>query len=232
VERPIDAGGGMLETIGQLLPLMAALALSSVPIMVTITLLLEPQSGARTLGFLIGWLVGLFAVTGLLTFFAQAIPGAGRRRSEPVVGLIEIVLGLALMGYGVLLFVRRRTAELETELPKSLRKVAALKPVAALGLALALNLRPKSLLLASAAALILGTSGLPGSEMVVVLLVFTLVSGSTVAVPIVFAFARPTKVRRPLQATERWLLRNGRVITIVVALLVGVMLVGNGMSRL
>jgi Sap, sulfolipid-1-addressing protein len=222
----------MLNVIGQLLPLMVALALSSVPIMVTITMLLAPRSALRTSLFLFGWLIGLFAVTGLLTLFTQAIPGADRRRSEPVVGGIEIVLGLALIGYAILLFARRRTAELETQLPKSLRKVGSMKPGTALGLALALNLRPKSLLLAGAAGLILGTSALPAPEAVIVLVVFALVSGSTVAIPIVFALIRPAKTRGPLEATERWLLRNGRTIAVVVAFLVGVMLIGNGLTRL
>jgi Sap, sulfolipid-1-addressing protein len=223
----------MINVIGQLLPLMVAVALSSVPIMVTVTILLAPKSGRTAFAFLIGWFLGLFVVTGVLTLVLQSvIPGATTRRSEPTVGVIEIVIGLLLIGYGVVLLVRSRNADAQTELPKWLRAVGTMRPLTSLGLALLLNIRPKSLLLSTTAALILGTTRLPVSETVIVLLVFTAVGGSTVGVPIVLALVNPRMMRRPLQATEGWLVRNSRTVTVVVAAIVGTVVLGDGLTRL
>jgi Sap, sulfolipid-1-addressing protein len=227
-------GGGMVNVIGQLLPLMVAVALSSVPIMVTVTILLTPKSRRTAFAFLIGWLLGLLLVSGILTLVLQSIPSASRRRAQPTVGITEIVIGCLLIGYGLFLLVRSRGREVNTrtELPKWLRAVGTMKPVPSAGLALLLNVRPKSLLLSATAALILGTSGLPVPETVVVLLIFVVVGGSTVSVPIVLTLVNPDMMRRPLQSTERWLLRNSRTVTLVVALIIGTVVLGDGMTRL
>jgi hypothetical protein len=222
----------VVNIVGQLLPLMIALALSTVPITVTVTLLLAPRSRPAAVGFLIGWLVGLFVVAGLLTLFVQALPSSTARGSQPTVGYVEIVLGFATLGYGVVLGVRGRGRSPETELPKWLTSVGNMRPLASFGLAFVLNLRPKSILLCGAAALILGSSRLEVSEIVIVLLIFVAVSGSTVAVPIVLSLVSPRMMRRPLEATERWIVRNARTVTTVVVFVIGTVMIGNGMTRL
>jgi Sap, sulfolipid-1-addressing protein len=222
----------MVNVIGQLLPLMVAVALSSVPMMVTVTILLAPRSGSSALLFLIGWLVGMFAVTGLLALTLRSVPQSTARRNQDVVGVVEIVLGLALIAYAIVQFLRGRRSPAQTELPRLIRSVGSIRPVPALGLGLLLNLRPKALLLATSAALILGTSRLPLVEAVVVLLVFVTVGGSTVTVPVVLALADADRMRRPLEATHGWLIRNSRTVTVIVLFVVGTFVLGDGMTRL
>src|SRR4051812_41445281 len=222
----------MINAIGQLLPLMVAVALSSVPMMVTVTILLTPRSGPSALLFLIGSLVGMFAVTGLLALTVQAVPASSARRDQDVVGADAVVLGLALIVYAVVQFVRSRRSGAQTELPRLVRSVGSIRPVPALGLGLVLNLRPKALLLSTSAAVLLGTTRLSLPETVVVLLVFVLVGGSTISVPVVLALANPEKMHRPLEATSQWLVRNSATVTGAVAFLVGTFVLGDGMTRL
>jgi hypothetical protein len=222
----------MVEVLVQLLPLMIAVALSSVPIMVAVTILLAPRSGPSALLYLIGLLVGMLAVTGVFTFYLTTIPRAASPRNQATVGLVEIGIGLLLMAYALVLMVRGRRSPAETELPRAIRSVGSMRPLAALGLGLLLNIRPKALLLYAAAALILGTSRLDTPERGIVLLVFIAVGGCTVTVPVVLALARPEATRKPLQATNAWLIRNSRTVTVIVALLVGVFVLLNGAARL
>jgi Sap, sulfolipid-1-addressing protein len=222
----------MLGVLGQLLPLMLALALSSVPVLVTVTILLAPSAGRTALAFLIGWLLGLFLLTGGLALIVQSIPPWRTGRNQPAIGFVEIVLGLGLVGFAVLLIFRRRGASARTELPRWARSVGSMRPLASFGLALALNLRPKSLLLATAAALILGTNGLGISEIVLVLLVFVVVSGSSVAVPIILALADPAAMEPKLHSMEDWILRNSRTVAFTVSLIIGVVLIGDGLTKL
>ncbi len=222
----------MVEVIGALLPLMLAVAVSSVPVMVAVTILLAPRSRTPALLFLIGLLVGMFAVTVLLAFTAQSIPDSAVRRNQDVVGGVEILLGVALIVDAVVQFFRSRRSPARTELPKLLRSVGSIRTVPALGLGLLLNLRPKAVLLATSAAVILGTSRLSPTETVAVLLVYVAVGGSTVIAPVVLTLANPNRMRRPLKATSEWLVRNSRVVTTIVALIVGALLIWNGMTRL
>ena len=52
----------MLSALGPLLPIAVAVAVSSVPIMATILILLSPKRNRSAIPFLIGWLVGMAAV--------------------------------------------------------------------------------------------------------------------------------------------------------------------------
>jgi hypothetical protein len=222
----------MVSVIGELLPLMLAVALSSVPIMVTLTILLGPRSGSRALAFLIGWLLGIVLVTALFTIGFQALPAGSSWRNRSAVAAGEIVVGSALLAYGILLLVRKPAEQARTELPKWFRAAETMNPAASFGLALLLNIRPKALLLATAAALIIGSRPLSTSATIAVLLIYAVIGGSTVSVPIVLALARPEMMRRPLAATERWLAKNSRTVTLLVLVFVGVVVLGNGMADL
>lgn len=222
----------MANVIGQLLPLMLAVALSSVPIMVVVTILLAPGSRTSALTFMIGSLVGIFGVTAVLTLGLMAVPRLWVLRNHGLIGALEIAVGVGVLACAVLLFVRTRAAHPQAQLPRWLRAVGTVKPLSALGLALVLNVRPKALLLATAAALVLGTARITPGETLVALLVFTAVGGSTVAVPVIFAVAKPEAARKPLEATERWIVRNSATATFVMLLVIGTVVIGDGLTRL
>ena len=85
-----------MQAIGHILPFAVAVALSSVPIMATIFILLSPNRSRSALPFLIGWVIGLFVVVSLCTLLAQVVPTARLpRQPDTAVGSIEIVVGLA-----------------------------------------------------------------------------------------------------------------------------------------
>ncbi|MET0842423.1 MAG: GAP family protein [Mycetocola sp.] len=220
----------MVGVIGQLLPLMVATALSTVPILVSITILLAPRSTASAILYLIGLLSGSFLMTGLLAYGAQALPTFSVFGSGPTVATVSTVIGLAFIASGIVLFVRGG-ADSRIGMPRWLRAVGTIRPITALGLGLVLNIRPKALLLSTAAGLVIGTARLTDAEIVIVLAIFAIVGGSTVAVPIVVALARPQATRPHLQEAERWIVRHARAVTAVVLLLIGTIILGDGLSR-
>ena len=67
-----------MQAIGHILPFAVAVALSSVPIMATIFILLSPNRSRSSLPFLIGWVLGIAVVVTLCTLGAQAIPSPRR----------------------------------------------------------------------------------------------------------------------------------------------------------
>ncbi|HEY2643553.1 MAG TPA: GAP family protein [Galbitalea sp.] len=220
----------MLAVIGQLLPIALAVALSTVPITAVITILLSQQSRAA-LPFMLCFVAGTLIVTGLFSLGLRAVPLRTTRGAEVWFAVFEVIIGVAIVTYAIVLFARRHLSTAPEEMPRWLRAVGKLRPWQAAGLGLVLSVRPKSLLLTAAAGLVIGPARLSTSDFVIAIVVFVILGTSTVTVPVVLALARPTAARRPLRAAERWITRNSRTVTVIVALVIGTVLVGNGLTR-
>jgi NAD/NADP transhydrogenase beta subunit len=222
----------MAQAIGELLPLALAIAISSVPIMATILILLSPQRGHSAVPFLVGWTLGIATVVSICTLFAQLIPTArSPRRPETVIGITEIVVGLALVVIAIIAW-RRARRNPSTAMPKWLNAVSSFGPWAAFGVAFALNVRPKGLLLAIAAGLALRAQNLSVAESAIAIAIYTLVGCSTVAVPIIVTLAAPERMAPRLLSAKEWLTRNNGVITALILVMVGVVIIGTGIGRL
>jgi hypothetical protein len=222
----------MLDAIGHVLPIALAVAISSVPIMATILILLSPKRGRSALPFLIGWVLGIAAVVWACTLFAQLIPTArSSRRPETAIGIAEILVGLTLVVVGIIAW-RRAVKNPSTAMPKWLSAVDSFGPWAAFGVAFALNVRPKGLLLAIAAGLAIRADDLSWGESAVVIAIYTLVGASTVAVPIIMTLAAPERMRPRLLVAQDWITRNNGVLTGLILVIIGVVILGTGLGRL
>lgn len=222
----------MLQAIAHLLPIALAVALSSVPIMATILLLLSPSRTRSALPFLIGWVLGIAVVVSLCTLGAQAVPSPrSSRQPETAVGIGEILVGVTLVVIAIVAWYRARKNP-STTMPKWLNSVGSLGPWPALGVAFALNLRPKGLLLAIAAGLAIRGDGLSLGESAVAIVFYTIVGASTVAVPIIMTLASPKRMEPRLVAAEDWIARNNGVITAIILLVIGMVIIGTGIGRL
>ncbi|HEU0181944.1 MAG TPA: GAP family protein [Agromyces mariniharenae] len=222
----------MLEATWHILPISIAVAISSVPIMATILILLSPNRTRSALPFLIGFVLGLALVVTLCTLFAQAIPTPrSARRPDTAVGTAEILVGLALVVIAVVAWVRARRNP-STAAPKWLEGVSRLGAWGSFGLALLLNVRPKALLLAIAAGLALRGDGVTATQAAILIGVYTLVSASTVAVPIIATLVDHRRMEPRLLRAREWLDRNSGQVTAVILLLIGLVIIGTGIARL
>jgi hypothetical protein len=222
----------MLVAIGQILPLAVAVAVSSVPIMATILILLSPKRAQSAVPFLIGWFLGILVVVSLCALFAQAVPTPrSSRRADTTIGIIEMVIGFALIVIAVIAWRRARRNPTDA-MPKWLNAVGTFGPWAAFGVAFALNVRPKGLLLAIAAGLALRAEDLTLGESAVAILIYTVIGCSTVAVPIIVTLADPKGMQPRLVSAKEWIGRNSGVVTALILLLIGVVIIGTGLGRL
>ena len=221
----------MLSAFGTLLPIALAAALSSVPITLTILILLSPKRNRLAIPFLIGWVVGMALVVGVSALGANALPIRSIRTSQKAIGIAEIIVGAGLLVIAV--FTWRRATKGPPERPsRLLDSVDRLGPVTALGLAFVLNLRPKGLLLGAAAGLAVAGARLTGTDAAIVIVVYLALASSTVTVPIIATLVSPTRMQPRLVATRDWLDRNGGHITVVILLMVGLVILGDGLTRL
>lgn len=221
-----------MQTLLHLLPLALAVAFSTVPILAALVILLSPNRSRAAIPFLIGWVGGMFGVVVLATALAQAVPTSRvPRREEEAIGTLEIIVGAALIlvGLWTLWLARRRT---EKTVPAWLRSVEKVGPITSFGLALVLNLRPKSLLLAIAAGLALRADTDSTADALLAIAVYTVIGASTVAVPIIATVAAPATMEPRLIAGREWLLRHGDALTSGILILVGLIVILIGVDRL
>jgi hypothetical protein len=95
-----------------------------------------------------------------------------------------------------------------------------------------LDLRPKGLLLGIAAGLALHTASVEDSEAALLIAIYTLVATSTVVVPITASLIAPQRMEPRLIAARDWLARNGRILTSSMAFMIGVVILGVGITHL
>ena len=221
----------MLSALGELLPIAVAVAVSSVPIMATILILLSPKRNQSAIPFLIGWVVGMAAVVVVAAVGANALPIRPLRAQQKAIGIGQIIVGTALLVVAVMAWRRAARAPADKG-SRWLDRVDRMGPVPALGFALALNLRPKGLLLGAAAGLSIAGASLRATDAAIVVAIYVGLASSTVIVPIVVTLVAPARMQPRLVLARDWLSHNSAHITVVVLVMVGFVILGAGLSRL
>jgi hypothetical protein len=220
----------MWQALGGLLPIAVAAAISSVPITVTILILLSPNRNRAALPFLVGWVIGVAAVIVLSTLFASTLPQP-RRGPDPATAALLMVVGVALIVLGVV-NLRRDSQSEGTGLPGWLSRVDSFGGLVSFAVAVLLNLRPKGLLLGIAAGLALHAASVKADQIIVLIVIYTVIASSTVVVPIVASFLAPRRVEPKLIAARGWMTHNGRLLTSLMMFMIGVVILGYGLTQL
>src|SRR3954464_1095755 len=80
----------MATAIGELLPLAVAIAISVTTIITTVFMLLSPQAKSRTVGLLVGCVVGVGGGVALFTSLADLLqtPSGGSSRAASVIKMV------------------------------------------------------------------------------------------------------------------------------------------------
>jgi hypothetical protein len=221
----------MWQALGALLPIAVAVAFSSVPLTVTILILLSPNRGRAALPFLIGWVIGVAAVISLSAAGAAALSKPLRRGPDMAVVVLEILIGAALMVLAAI-YLRRRSPASGTGLPRWLAAVDSFGPVVCFSIAVVLSLRPKGLLLGIAGGLALSAASLKPDDAVLLIIIYTAIASSTVVVPIIASLIAPQRMEPKLISARDWLIVNGRIVTSVMMFMIGVVILGYGLTQL
>jgi threonine/homoserine/homoserine lactone efflux protein len=221
----------MNEAIGAVLPLAVGVALSPVPIIAVILMLVSRRARSNGPAFILGWLVGL-AIVGVIVL-AVAGPGNASDDGDPAtwVGVLKLVLGALLVLIAVKQW-RGRPAEGEQPpMPKWMGAIDGFTPPKALGAGVLLSgLNPKNLLLAVGAGAAVAQTGIPGGQQAIAYGVFAVLGTVGVAIPVVIYFALGDRAPEVLGRLQTWMGRHNAVIMAVLCLVIGVKLVGDGIA--
>jgi threonine/homoserine/homoserine lactone efflux protein len=190
----------MVTASGELLPLAVAIAISITTIITTILMLLSPQAKGRTVALLVGCVVGVAAAVALFALLAGLLPMQDSGGSSWVSAVIKMVVGVLLVVLALRQWRVRPARGDGAELPKWMTEVDLMTPSKAFLLGLLLSaVVPKNLLLALSAGVIVSEAALSVGEASVVIVVFTVIATSTVAVPVVAHLAAPARMHGPFE---------------------------------
>lgn len=221
----------MGEAIGQVLPLAVGVALSPLPIVAVVLMLVTPRGRANGIAFVAGWIVGL-AVVGAVVLVVAGKAGPSDDGSPATwVSVLKLVLGVALAGVGIRQFRGRPRGDAHPETPKWMRALDTFTPAKAAGAgALLSGANPKNLLLAVAASASIAQAAGTTADEVVAYAVFVLVATLGVAAPVAIALALGDRARRVLDELQAWMSANNAVIMAVLLLVIGAKLVGDALQ--
>ena len=142
-----------------------------------------------------------------------------------------MMIGAALIVLGVI-NLRRGAQSKDAGVPHWLSRVDSFGALVAFAVAVLLDFRPKGLLLGIAAGLALHAASVKAGEAAVLVAIYTVIATSTVVVPIVASFLAPRRVEPKLLAARDWMTHNGRLLTSLMMFLIGVVILGYGITQL
>lgn len=223
----------MGEAIGAMLPLAVGVAISPMPIVAMILMLMSSRGRSTGLAFALGWLAGIGLVGAVLLLLAGGAD-AGTEADGPVwASVLKLVLGLALIALAVKQWRGRPKGDAEPPTPKWMDAVASFTPVKAAGLAVLLGVvNPKNLLLLIGGATAVAQSGADAGGQAVAWVLFTIIASIGVVTPLVVLLALGGRAGDVLDEVRSWMVRNNAAIMAVLCLVIGAKLLGQGISGL
>lgn len=214
--------------MGEVLPLAIGIAASPFPVIPVILLLFTDRPRAAAWSFLCGWLVGVGVATTVFVLLAEVLDQSAD--TPEWASWLRVVGGAALVAYGAKQWFGRSA---DAEQPAWMRSVSTATPARAFRLALLLSAaNPKVLLLAAAGGLAIGSDDLSVRGDVAAVVIFTLVASVSVAVPVLAYTLVGDRVLTPLGVARDWLVRNNAAVMAVVLVVIGLLLLQQGITDL
>ncbi|MFE6254176.1 GAP family protein [Agromyces sp. NPDC057865] len=221
----------MGSVIGDILPLAVGIAISPIPIIAAILMLLSPKAKGTSVGFLLGWVIGIVVAVVVFTLLSSVLPEQDPDAAKPVSGVIKIVLGVLLLLLAIRQWRSRPKPGEEPPLPKWMSAIDDMNAGRGFGLGFLLSaVNPKNLIMAVGAGITIGTGGLTVGEDVIAILVFTLIAASSVAVPVIAYLVASARMAGPLESLRTWLVHNNATVMAVLLLVIGVVVIGKGIG--
>lgn len=221
----------MWEAIGQLLPFALGIALSPFPVIAVILVLSTPSGRTAGLVFAVGWLVGLGLLTAVLLLLVNGADDS--ESSRTVTDLLRIALGVAcFVGAGRKW--RGRPADgADPVTPAWMAKLDGITPQGALVMgALLGGLNPKNIAIGAAATSTIVLLMEDDARSWGPALVFVVLSSLTVIGPVLATLVLGDRAAPPLESAKGFMLRNADVITMVILIIIGAKILGDGITGL
>ena len=222
----------MNQVIGELLPSALGVALSPIPIIAVILMLGTPNARSSGSAFGVGWMVGLLLVSVVvlaLTGDADDSDSATSTASS----VVKILFGLMFFALAVKQWRSRPKPGDEPKLPPWMASLNTfgVGKCFAFG-ALLSGVNPKNLALTFSAAATIAEAGLSSGESAVAVGVYVVIGSVSVAGPVLAFLVLGDRAVTPLASVKQFMSDNIAVIMIVLFVILGAKILGEGYAGL
>jgi len=221
------------QAIGQSLPFAVGVAISPLPIIGVVLMLSTPR--ARTTGpmFLVGWIAGLAVIGIAVLLISSGASASSSGKPATWVSILKLALGALLLLVAVRQWRRRPQGDEQPELPKWMAAIDRVGAVKALGIgALLADVNPKNLLITVGAAAAIAQVGVSAGDQAVALAIFIAIASLGVGAPVAMFFLLGERAGKLLSELKDWMTAHNAAIMTVLLLVIGVKLIGDGISGL
>jgi threonine/homoserine/homoserine lactone efflux protein len=225
--QPVTTSLGSVLTT--LIPLALVISISPLSIIPAVLVLQTSRPRPTGLAFLGSWLLGLCTLTAVFASSSDAL--SGLRNSPPTwASYLRIVFGLALIAFGVYRWLSRHS---HSESPKWMRAFDTMTPrrAAITGLALVV-VRLEVLIMCALAGLAVGSDGLSVADEWTAGVIFVAIAASSVAIPVLAYAAAGHRLDDAMTRLKGWMEKNNAALLAAILLLIGVMVLYNGVHPL
>lgn len=215
--------------VTELIPLALVIALSPLSIIPAVLVLQAERPRPTGLAFLVGWMIGLGALT-LIFVEVSGLLGGGLGRQPHWAPYVRIVAGAALIAFGVYKWVTRKNAE---HTPKWMSSFATIAPRRAFVTAIILVfVNPKVLFMCLAAGLAIGTEGLGRTGALLGTAFFVALAASTVLLPVLAYALSGDRLDPVLARVGNWMEAQHAVLIAAILVVLGLLVLYKGVHGL
>lgn len=221
----------MISVIGDLLPLAVGIAISPLSIIAAILMILSPRAHLISVPFLVGWLVGVCVTTAIFIVVGSTASPSDPKASKPITGVILLLLGGTMLYVAWHQWQGRPKGGEPAERPGWMSAIDHMSAARAFSFSILLSaLTLKNVMYEASAGVVIGNADLSLGRNLIVLGIFVVLASVTVGGPIIAYSVAPERFAVPLESVRRWLEANNVTIMTIVLLLIGVNVVGKGLS--
>lgn len=209
-----------------------AIALSPVPMVCIVLVLMSTRPVRAGLSFAAGWLGALAIAIGIVAGFTDAVAEDNEEAARNGVDLVQLGIGVLFAILAVRFWRRRPEPGAPPPRPAVVERIVTLSaPALVLTGAAAVVANVKNLPLVLGAGGYIGGAGLGPGAVIGAAAVFVTAASLTVLVPLLAVVVIGAENSTPtLKALETWLLTNLNTITIVLLLVLAAVMTGNGLD--
>jgi hypothetical protein len=221
----------LAEAIAEVLVLGLAVALSPLAVIAVTVLLTSPGGTGPAWAFLGAWVASLGAVSTAVTLLGDAADANAGGEPATWTALVRIGLALLLVAFAARAWRGRGGAE--DAGPAWLARLDGMGAAQAAGLAVLLAaVKPKNLLLASAAGVAVAQTGAAAGAQAAALAVFVALGALAPGIPLALHTLAPRRSPALLAGLRDWLTRENEAILAVLATLLAAKLLGDALGTL
>ena len=219
----------LFQTIGELLPVAAAVALSPIPIIAIVIVLGTDRARSNGPAFVAGWILGLAALTSVVVSFANGVNADG----STAAGVARVAVGLGCFALATKKWRARPRPGETSDMPGWMATLDKVHPRRAFVLGVALSgANPKNVALTAKAAATITDMDLTPADTRAAVTIFVAMGSITVLGAVIAHAVGGDRSRTALDSVKAFMVANNNVIVMLILVLIGASILGDGIATL